>query len=288
MFGFAHRTRFDAWLVGLALMLGVSAQATADTSPVIERIRNNGELRLAYRPDASPFSYKDGERPTGYSVNLCLEVAAALQKDLNLPSLITTFIPVTSDTRFDALTEGHADLLCEATTVTLKRRETMDFSIPTFVSGASLMIRPGGPQSMGALGGKKIGVLANTTTAEALANSLRDAGLKAEIILVQTHNEGFQRLQDDQIAAYFGDRTILETHLNEVGGDLMLADSYLTIEPYALAMPIDHEFRLAVDRALSRLFRTGGLIKVFRQSFPPQAKPSDLIKALSRTSGLPE
>jgi len=67
-----------------------------------------------------------------------------------------------------------------------------------------------------------------------------------------------------------------------------LADSYLTIEPYALAMPIDHDFRLAVDRALSRLFRSGGLIKVFRKSFDEKAKPSDLIKMLSRTSGLPE
>jgi polar amino acid transport system substrate-binding protein/glutamate/aspartate transport system substrate-binding protein len=68
----------------------------------------------------------------------------------------------------------------------------------------------------------------------------------------------------------------------------LLADSYLTIEPYALAMPIDHDFRLAVDRALSHLFRTGGMIKVFRKSFDPQAKPSDLVKMLSRVSGLPD
>ena len=68
----------------------------------------------------------------------------------------------------------------------------------------------------------------------------------------------------------------------------MLADNYLTIEPYALAMPIDHEFRLAVDRTLSHLFRSGGLVKVFRQSFDPKAKPSDLIKMLSRVSGLPD
>jgi polar amino acid transport system substrate-binding protein/glutamate/aspartate transport system substrate-binding protein len=53
-------------------------------------------------------------------------------------------------------------------------------------------------------------------------------------------------------------------------------------------MPIDHDFRLAGDRALSRLFRTGGLIKVFRGSFDPEAKPSELLKALSRMSGLPE
>ena len=53
-------------------------------------------------------------------------------------------------------------------------------------------------------------------------------------------------------------------------------------------MPIDHDLRLAVDTALSRLFRTGGIIKVFRATFPEGAKPSELLKALSRISGLPE
>jgi hypothetical protein len=43
-----------------------------------------------------------------------------------------------------------------------------------------------------------------------------------------------------------------------------------------------------VDRSLSRLFRTGGMIKVFHKSFDPNAKPSDLIKMLSRVSGLPD
>jgi ABC-type amino acid transport substrate-binding protein len=110
------------------------------------------------------------------------------------------------------------------------------------------------------------------------------------VVVVQTHDQGFEKLKKKEISAYFGDRTILEDRLRQMPeqGQLLLADSYLTIEPYALAMPIDHEFRLAVDRALSHLFRTGGMIKVFRKSFDPKARPSDLIKMLSRVSGLPD
>ena len=184
----------------------------------------------------------------------------AIQEDLNLPQLTASFVEVTAENRFDALTQGEADLLCEATTATLSRREKMDFSIYTFVSGASLVIQPGGPTSVETLGGRKIGVLGGTTTQEALVGTLRDAAIDAEVVVVKTHDEGFDLLKKGNISAYFGDRTILEDRLRSTPdfSDLLLADNYLTIEPYALAMPIDHDFRLAVDRALSHLFRTGG------------------------------
>lgn len=275
-----------AWLA--AAFAGGAASAQADGT--LDRIKESAEIRLAYRPDAAPFSYEQDGKPAGYSVNLCLEVAGALQADLDLPTLTASFVPVTADNRFDAITEGAADLLCEATSATLSRREKMDFSIYTFVSGASLVIQPGGPTSVEALAGQKIGVLGGTTTKVALEDTLRGGAISADVVVVQTHDEGFEKLQKREILAYFGDRTILEDRLRRLPdrGALLLAENYLTIEPYALAMPIDHEFRLAVDRALSHLFRTGGLIKVFRKSFDPEAKPSDLIKMLSRVSGLPD
>jgi len=266
------------------------SEPAAAESAILERIQKEGEIRLAYRVDAAPFSYRADDKPVGYSVNLCLEVAAALQQQLKLSTLNATFIQVTAENRFDAITQGQADLLCEATTATLSRRATMDFSIPTFISGASLVIRPDGPTSIDALGGQKIGVLGGTTTQQILEATLQEHKIAADVVVAKTHDEGFDLLEKGTISAYFGDRTILEDRLRTHKSDsnLLLADNYLTIEPYALAMPIDHDFRLAVDTALSHLFRSGGMVKVFRKSFAPEAKPSDLIKMLSRTSGLPD
>jgi polar amino acid transport system substrate-binding protein/glutamate/aspartate transport system substrate-binding protein len=284
--------RTIARMAATALLAGLSqgGHALAQSSAILDRIKESGEVRLAYRVDAAPFSYRKDDQPAGYSVNLCLEVAASLQQDLKLPKLMATFVQVTAENRFEALTKGKADILCEATTATLSRRALVDFSIPTFVSGASLVIRPDGPTSIDALAGRKIGVLGGTTTQESLEDTLRQEKIDAEVVVVKTHDEGFEMLEKNTISAYFGDRTILEDRLRRTSADrdLLLAENYLTIEPYALAMPIDHDFRLAVDRALSRLFRSGGMIKVFRKSFAPEAKPSELIKALSRISGLPE
>lgn len=269
-----------AWTAGFA---------AAQPAGPLERIQTESEIRLAYRVDAAPFSFvKDGE-PAGYSVNLCREVAAALAQELKLPELKVTYVPVTAADRFEAITQGRADLLCEATTATLARRALMDFSIPTYVSGAGLVIAPDGPTSVAALAGQKIGVLGGTTTERDVEAILQEEGIQAEIMVAKSHDEGFASLKAGAISAYFADRTILEERLrHDLGSGLLLADSYLTIEPYALAMPVDHDFRLAVDRALSRLFRTGGMIKVFRKSVDPEAKPSELLKALSRMAGLPE
>jgi len=296
MAGTANSSIEIKWLrtLGLAIfvagLIAISPPVRAQSSGTIAHIKETAEVRLAYRPDAAPFSYQQDGKPTGYSVNLCLEVVAALQQELKLPKLTASFVQVTAENRFQAIAQGQADLLCEATTATLSRREVVDFSIPTFVSGASLAIRPDGPTGLDQLAGEKIGVLGGTTTKQALEVTLRDHKIDANVVVVKTHDEGFEMLEKGEISAYFADRTILEDRLRRTAADskLLLADNYLTIEPYALAMPIDHDFRLSVDRALSRLFRSGGMIKVFRKSFDQNAKPSDLIKMLSRVSGLPD
>ena len=289
-------TTGTAWLrllvMGLALAAAaLSGSALAGPAGVLDQIKQRGEIRLAYRDDAPPFSFADANGvPSGYSVDLCLAAAQSIKAQLKMSDLKISYVKVTADDRFDAIAQGKADLLCEATSETLSRRELVDFSIPTFLSGASLMIQPGGPDTFPALAGKKVGVLSGTTTERGLRNFLRDSGINAEVVVVQSHPEGFKKLEQGEIAAYFGDRTIMQYHLvkSDPTSKLMLADQYLTIEPYALALPHDPAFRLAVDRGLSRLYRNGGISKVFARSFGDQATPSKLLSALYTSAALPE
>jgi ABC-type amino acid transport substrate-binding protein len=277
-------------LTGMAFLTLAAAEAAADS--VLDRIRSQGEIRLAYRDDAAPFSFvaAGAAEPEGYSVDLCREVAKAIQAELKLPSLKTTYVKVTPENRLDAITGGKADLLCEATTETLERREKMDFSIATFISGAGMMIRPGGPDSFEKLAGQKVGVLAGTTTEQDLKSFLAARNITADIITVKGHSEGFTQLESGAILAYFGDRTILQYMLmkSDQGGKLLLADQFLSIEPYALALPRDPEFRLTVDRALSRLYRSGAAKAIFAKTFGDKAHPTGLQTSLYVLSGLPE
>ena len=273
-------------IAALLVMVGVAAAGTLD------RIDQEKAIRIAYREDAPPFSYKDkiGE-PTGFMVDLCRAVAKKLAEQRNIPTLNVTYVPVTAADRFEAITQQKADLLCEPTSVTLSRREQVDFSIPTFLDGAGLMVRADGPKNLRALAGQKVGVLASTTTEEALRNTLKEAGINADITAAKTHGEGLAMLDEGKISAYFGDRSILLFLIKESKAPekLRLADDYLSVEPYALALPRgDSDFRLAVDRALSHIYRSGEIASIFQRTFGGKAEPSQILRTLYVISGLPD
>ena len=284
----AHRI----WLppVAVAALLVAVGVTTAATAGTLDRIGQEKAIRIAYREDAPPFSYKDklGE-PSGFMVDLCRAVAKKLADQLNLPSLNVAYVPVTAADRFEAIAQQKADLLCEPTSITLSRREQVDFSIPTFLDGASLIVRAGGPKNLRDLSGKKIGVLAGTTTEEALRNTLNEAKINGDVVAAKTHGEGLAMLDEGKISAYFGDRSILLFLIKDSKAPekLRLADDYLTVEPYALALPRgDTDFRLAVDRALSHIYRSGEIAAVFQRTFGGQAEPSQILRTLYLISGL--
>ncbi|HTB44187.1 MAG TPA: amino acid ABC transporter substrate-binding protein [Acetobacteraceae bacterium] len=281
-----------AMLAAAVLVAATAAQADEAPAGTLDRIRQNKTMRIAYREDAPPFSYKDtlGE-PAGLMVDLCKAVAEDIRQQLALSSLSVAYVPVTATDRFEAIQQHKADLLCEPTSATLSRRELVDFSITTFVDGASLMIRPDGPQNLQALAGRKIGVLAGTTTEQELRGSLANAGLTAEIIPAKTHSEGLAMLDDARTSAYFADRSILLILMrnSKEPGNLRVADAYLSVEPYALALARgDEDFRLQVDRALSHIYRSGELEPMFLRAFGNSFKPGPILQTLYLISGLPD
>ena len=259
----------------------------------LDDIKASGTIRIAYREDAPPFSFRKGNagEPLGFMSDLCRAVATRVGQQLGLADLKIAYVPVTSADRFDAITGSKADLLCEATTQTLKRRETVGFSIPTFVDGASFIIGTSGPRDIKSLEGKTVGVLANTTTEADLKRTLQAGQIKAEVVSVKTHGEGIDAVEKGTVAAYYGDRAILTFLLldGKLHPGLMIADAYLSVEPYALALRRgDEDFRLAVDRALSQIYRSGEVVKLFAASFGSTTVPSQMLQGLYVTSALPQ
>jgi ABC-type amino acid transport substrate-binding protein len=271
---------------GAILALGSADAATLDT------VRQDKALRIAFREDAPPFSFTDDAGlPAGFTIDLCRSVAKHIGEQLNISDLKINYVLVTAENRFEAIENGKADLLCEPTSETLSRRERVDFSIPTFVDGASLLVSGDGPGDFSALSGKKIGVLAGTTTEQSLRDTLARANINAEIAPAKTHQEGLAMLDKGEIVAYFADRALL-SYLASKSSDaskLRLADNYFSLEPYALALPHgDEDFRLAVDRALSHIYRSGEIAIVFAHTFGNAMQPSDTLKTLYTVSALPD
>lgn len=275
-------------LLALAVALLLVHDAAAGT---LDRIKADGVFRIGYRTDAQPYSYStDAGLPAGYVVDLCREVATAVGRNVGRADLRTEYVAVTAENRFDALRGGRIDILCEATSMTLSRREQVDFSLMTFVDGASVLFLADGPRSFEELAGKKVGVRSGTTTEQALRATLAKLGVAADIVAVTDHRDGLRRLLSGEIAAYFADRAILAflALTSDQPQKLRLANEYFTHETYALALPHDDSaFRLLVDRTLARLYRSGDVVRIYAKSFG-DVPPSDIVKALYLLNGLPD
>lgn len=282
---------YGRWFLGrcAAALIALSSTVQAGT---LDQLRQDNTIRIAYRRDAPPFSYQNGEdKPTGFIVDLCQAVTTRLSQQVNVPSLNVNYVPVTAADRFDAIRQGKADLLCEATTVTMGRRKLIGFSVDTFVDGAGLLIMADGPKDLRAMEGQAIGVLAGTTTEQALRNTLSASGINANVTLAATHAEGLAMLDSGKVKAYFADRSILWVPQanSKAPGNLRLADEYLTVEPYTLGLPRgDDDFRLEVDRALSGIYRSGEILQILGRTFGGGFQLNPILQSLYLTSAIPE
>jgi ABC-type amino acid transport substrate-binding protein len=270
----------------IIFVLAFATQAAA--AGVLERVAETKTLRLGYRTDTPPFSAEPnpGER-VGYSLDLCRAVAGAVKDELKLRALVVQYVPVGAENRFDMIEQGKIDLLCGATTVTLSRRARVDFSLPIFVDGASVII--GANNTIGELddlAGLRLAVRAGTTTEQALRASFPDA----DILTLSAHQDGIKALLADTADAYFADRTLLQflRAENPKASELQIAEEYLTVEPYALALPLaDTRFRLLIDRTISTLYVTGQIDEIAAEAFGG-AEVSKLVKTLYQITPLPE
>jgi len=279
-------------LVALALWLPVVAGAQ-DLQGTLKKIKDSGTITIGYREQSVPFSFKgtDG-KPAGYSVDLCQRIATGVQQQLKLSKLDVKWVAVTPETRVSSVVNGTIDLECGSTTNSLSRQEQVDFSHMTFVDGGSLLVKTS--QKLAAfqdLSGKKIGVVPGTTTETAVKNALQKAFVTAQIVPVKDHREGLSALDAGTIDAYASDRTIL-IGLVVTATDptqYAIAEQYLSYEPYGFMLKRgDAPFRLAVNRVLSSLYRSGEIMQIYGRWFGKLGQPGNLLIAMYALHALPE
>ena len=278
-------------LLALAHAAPAAAQALDGT---LKKVKDTGTLNLGYRESSPPFSFVGPDkRPIGYSIDLCMQVAGAIQKRLGMNDLKLNWVPVTPEGRIQAVTGGTVDIECGSTTASLSRQEQVDFSLQTFVDGGSLLTMAStNLKGVGDLAGKKIGVAPGTTTEKALADFLKAEFVSAQTVQVKDHAEGLAALQSGRIDAYASDRGILIGLALTAGGDpkrFAIGNLAFSYEPYGLMLRRnDAAFRLTVNRALAELYRSGRVVSVFNKWFGAFGEPSVALQAMYKLNGLPD
>lgn len=279
--------------LSLAPLLSFAQPAAAPLEGRLKKIHETRTIALAYRADATPFSFEDAEKkPTGYTVDLCRAVVTHIEAQLGGGPLQVKWVPVTVQTRFSAIAGGQADLECGASTVTLGRKKEVGFSSLVFLDGTGLMVLKTTPgYSLLALAGKKIGVLAGTSNERALAEAMKAMSVSATVVPLQSRDEGLAQLEARAIDAVAGDRVLLLGLLGKAkdpAGMALLAEA-LSFEPYAIALPRgDWALQHAVDAALAQIFSSPTLPRLYERWFAGLGEPSPALQVMFGLGRLPQ
>jgi ABC-type amino acid transport substrate-binding protein len=257
-----------AKLVIITLIIFFACPLTAqELTGTLHQIKNTGQIRIGYRVSEPPMSFldKDGN-PTGYSIDLSKNIVAEVEKKIGADVMVK-YVPVTAEGRFKALIDNKIDILCGTTTKTLARRELVDFTLLTFVTGASLMtLKDDKAPDTAGFAGKRIGVVKDTTTAVALKELLRETSTKADVILFNSAKEGIDALQKKKIDAFSSDQVVLIGIAIKEKDTMNVAiePNVFSFEPFAFAVKrSDTDFRLVADRAISDLCRSKKILEIY-------------------------
>ncbi|AUC61381.1 polar amino acid transport system substrate-binding protein [Cyanobacterium sp. HL-69] len=218
---------------------------------IMEQIKETGVIRAGYRPDTVPFAFVDDDgKPIGYAIELLELIKEETEARLGKP-IELELIKITPSNRFEQITEGIIDIECGSTTITWERNKYVDFSASYFASGTQMIVNRGSQWANAeSLAGAKIAVIPNTTNETAIRNFAPDA----EFIFVESEEEGWQMVQDDEVVGFAGDGILLQALKGEVSdsADYEIVPEFpYMIESYACTLPLNEsEWRNVVNYSL--------------------------------------
>ena len=297
---FAKTTRLLLTLMFAALPMVAGANT-------LERIRTSNTFNLGYVPDLAPFSVQEGDKASGYAIDLCLKIADKLKSELDLPDLQVHYLPVTVADETSAVKLGKVDILCTPTAPTLERRKSVSYSIPVYTAGLSVLVRKDAAEPLlNVLNGQVAysGPTWRATVNRGLANKtfssieggvtedwirvhMRLLNVIASLVTVPSVEEGARLVAEHKADAFFAERILLKNQVAKGGtnDDLMVLDRIFEYSPVAMIVDRnDEDFRLLVDTALSEAYRLGAVEQGYDKYLGGISEP---LRRLFRVYALP-
>lgn len=266
----------------LATLALAGASFPACAGPALERIRQSGQLTIAYRESSVPFSYvAQDNAPVGYAIDLCLRLVDAVRRKLQQPALKTRFVPVTSSNRLKTIAEGGADLECGSTTNNAERRQTVAFTVPHYITGARYLVRADSQiQDLRQFEGRRLVSTKGSTPLKAInqANSERLLGIT--VLEAPDHARAVEMVEKGEADGFAMDDVLLYGLIanRPEPGKLKVVGKLLTVEPLAIMLPKnDAELKQLVDDEMKRLIQSREAHALYEKWFmgpiPPRNAP---------------
>ncbi len=239
----------------------------------LDKIRKTGVLTIGTRTGSPPFAYinKNNEW-VGFSIDLVEQlVVPSISKEVGRPVKVEKK-ESTPPTRIPLLTSHAVDLIAGTMTDTRERRETVDFSLTFFYTGAQFLVKKGSSiHGISDIGGKRIATQQGSTNAKIIREKMPTAQLRE----FPDQPAAFQALIQGQVDAYTNDGIQLWGLKAKApnAADWEIVGDFFSEEPYGMAMRKgDAKFKQAVDAGLKNGFESGKYFEIYDKWFGPKGE----------------
>ena len=264
-------------LTVICVMTRNAADVSAATT--LEKIDRTGTLTIGTRTGSPPFAYVNKNNDwVGFSIDLVEKsILPVISKKLNKTIKLEKKESAPA-TRIPLLTSNAVDLIAETMTDTQSRRDSVDFSLTFFVTGAQFLVKKGNPmsfdlrhKSIQSIAGKRIAAQQGSTNARILRERVPDA----KLLEFPDQPAAFQALAQGQVQAYTNDGIQLAGLKAKAPkpDDWIVVGDFYSYEPYGIAMrKNDSDFRQAVNIGLMEAIESGKYFEIYDKWFGPKGE----------------
>jgi len=259
--------------LAFALTLALAGVAPAFAETTLEKVNRTGVLTIGTRTGSPPFGFINARNEwVGFSIDLVNQailpkISQKLGKPIKLEKKEST-----PATRIPLLSSGAVDLIAETMTDTRTRRESVDFSLTYFVTGAQFLVKKGSPiKGIQDIAGKRIAAQQGATNERIIRERYPSAMLR----VFPDQPAAFQALAQGQVDAYTNDGIQLAGLKAKAPtpGEWEIVGDFYSYEPYGMAMRRDDsDFRNIVDFALMEAIESGKYSEIYDRWFGPKGE----------------
>ncbi len=266
----------------LALLAGAGLATPASAlEGTLKKVKESGVITIGHRDSSIPFSYYDDQqRPVGYAMDICYKIVDAVKADLKMPNLQVKLLPVTSATRIPLMANGTIDLECGSTTNNAERKKQVDFGMTYYVVKYRYVSKVSAHMDkIDDLKGKTVVSTAGTTDMQALNKLNTASNFGMNILSAKDHAEAFLMVETGRASAFLMDDILLSGLVANAKNpaDFSISSESLGLEPYSLMLRKDDpEFKKLVDATMTKLYTSGGIMKIYDKWFMSPIPPKGI------------
>jgi ABC-type amino acid transport substrate-binding protein len=252
--------------VALLVVLGL-AMTTWAAEGTLDKISRTGVFTVGTRTASPPFGYINKQNEwVGFSIDLAKLVQKDIEKKLG-KSIKFELKESTPATRIPLLSSGTVDLISGTMTDTRARRDSVDFSLTFFVTGAQFLVKADSPiRGIQDITGKRVGTQQGSTNERAL----REKGVQVQLVVFPDQAAAFTALVQGRVDTYTNDGIQLWglKYKAPNPNEWKVVGDFYTYEPYGMAMrKNDSDFRAVVNNALMEAIEDGEYFKIYDKWF---------------------